>query len=280
MPNRAQKFRRLLLFFLATLTVCLVGLYLGLPLIIRGMFPALFYVPALGPTPGPPTITVPRGPLPSGVVGLKECVGAFASAELNCVGSGFVLRLPDSTAIGVTTAHSVGYLGTTAFYEYFVFFPAGDTQTVVFDHFYGPPGWPRAEVGMTRDYVLLKPTPRDEPLAQTWALAPDPRGRPQLGERVMLYSGLGDETGQPRLLSGTVIEVSPESVWVSMDEVFAPGGMSGSPFLSQHTGQVVGMAIAATEREGRVLIGFHPVDSLLAYAAAAQEFPLIEGYTR
>ena len=46
--------------------------------------------------------------------------------------------------------------------------------------------------------------------------------------------------------------------------------MSGSPFVSEHTGQVVGMAIAAGTREGRLVIGMHPIRSLIEKAETAE----------
>jgi hypothetical protein len=63
-----------------------------------------------------------------------------------------------------------------------------------------------------------------------------------------------------------------------MDEDFEPSGLSGSPFISQHTGKVVGMVIA--KRAGKALLGLHPIGSLLEKAAAAQTFPNIADYRR
>ena len=65
-----------------------------------------------------------------------------------------------------------------------------------------------------------------------------------------------------------------------MDEEFEPSGLSGSPFVSQHTGQVIGMAIATTRRGGKVLLGLHPIGSLVEKAQQAQTFPKISDYRR
>ena len=67
-------------------------------------------------------------------------------------------------------------------------------------------------------------------------------------------------------------------MWVLMDETFDPGMMSGSPLLSQHTGQVVGMAIAASPRGNRLTIGFHPIGSIVRLAEGAATFPALAGY--
>jgi hypothetical protein len=58
-----------------------------------------------------------------------------------------------------------------------------------------------------------------------------------------------------------------------MDDWFDPGLMSGSPFVSQHTGKVVGMAVAASPRRNRLLLGFHPIGSIVQLAESAEEFP-------
>ena len=65
-----------------------------------------------------------------------------------------------------------------------------------------------------------------------------------------------------------------------MDDSFEPSGLSGSPFISQHTGKVIGMAIATTTRGGKVLLGLHPIGSLVEKAEAAQTFPKIVDYRR
>jgi hypothetical protein len=103
---------------------------------------------------------------------------------------------------------------------------------------------------------------------------------PQPGERVVLFSGQGDDDGSLRSLAGTVITAGPTGVWVLMDETFDAGRMSGSPLLSEHTGQVVGMAIAVVPRGDRIMIGFHPIGHIVELAASATAFPKIAGYQR
>jgi hypothetical protein len=81
-------------------------------------------------------------------------------------------------------------------------------------------------------------------------------------------------------LQGTVLSADEKSVFVLMDDWFNPGLMSGSPLLSQHTGQVVGMTIAAQQRGNRILLGFHPIGSIIKLAESAAEFPKIADYRR
>ena len=106
-------------------------------------------------------------------------------------------------------------------------------------------------------------------------MMPDPRGAPQPGERVTLYSGLGDGRGGLRVHEGTVQSVEDKAFWVLMDRWFNPSQMSGSPIVSQHTGQAVGMVVAGSPRLGRVLLGAHPIGSLVNLAESATEFPTL-----
>jgi hypothetical protein len=67
-------------------------------------------------------------------------------------------------------------------------------------------------------------------------------------------------------------------VWVLMDETFEAGLMSGSPLISQHSGQVVGMAIAISLRGSRVMIGCHPIGSIVRLAESAGAGARLAGY--
>jgi hypothetical protein len=268
---------RLTIVALAALAVALTLIALNLRAIVSRIIPGvLVNVPAGAPPPPPDLSAVPNGPLPSGEAGLVEYARDPNTGEWSLRGSGFLLRLPDNTVIGVTTAHSVGDLGRTGFWDGFELGSVASDQRVTFDAFYGPPGVPRWGDDFTVDYVLLRLADSVDPaLVAAWALAPDPRGGPQPGERVLLDSGINTQQ-----LAGSVLTATPTVIWVVMDEVFEPSGMSGSPLLSAHTGQVVGLTIAATQNAGRTLIGFHPMASLTQKAQIARDFPVIAGYRR
>lgn len=231
--------------------------------------------PTLGPTPRPPALTAPRGELPAGHAGLEEWA-YFHDGASGPIGSGFLLRLPTGDVIGVTTAHSF-YLSRwpgKAIDSMAFFSPQHDSPEAAFDSFYGSPGHISTRYHFSSDYALLRVAQLND---ESLILEPDPRGAPEPGERVTLSSGFGDGHGQPRWLTGTVLAVGPEAVWALMDDSFDPGGLSGSPLFSQHTGQVVGMAVAAPQG-GQVQIGFHPIASILQKAASATAFPPIADY--
>lgn len=273
-----QRLTRVLILFL----LLLIGLLLWLsynPPILQTLLIASGYAsvePTRGPTPLPPTITAPRGDLPAGHAGLQEWAQDTGGA-IHPVGCGFLLRLENGEVIGVATAHSTADLSgyTRRSLERIALHLPGQREALIeFDTFYGPPGQVFTGYRFSMDYKLLQAT---QPILNSLALRPDPRGAPQPGERVTLFSGLGDGASNPRLLAGTVTTVDPDAIWVQMDDAFDPSGMSGSPLLSQHTGKVVGMAVSASFN-APVMLGFHPIGSIVHKAEAAHEFPGIAAY--
>jgi len=259
------------------------GLLLALPVaaIISVAFTLLrgqtWIGPSPDPTPPPPTILAPRGELPAGPVGLQGWARYRGQVDTQAV-HGFLIRLSDGEIVGVTPAHGFSFSDPDHPLEEIAMGVPGQADFVVeFDTLRGQPGHPRTGGDMTVDYVLLQ---ADQPIDSIFVLMPDPRGAPQPGERVSLFSCSGNGRGGQRVLEGTVQSVSGTAVWVLMDKLFNPDGMSGSPFVSQHTGQVVGMAIAVSPRGNRLLLGVHPIGSIVQLAESAAEFPKISEYRR
>jgi hypothetical protein len=260
------------------------GLLLALPVVVVATavgFAVMVVRGWIGPPPGlpspPPTILAPRGEMPGGPVGLQEWV-QVRGEEYHLAGSGFLLVLDGGEVVGVTTAHSVPFGNPDRPVDRIGLRVAGQADFVAeFDTLHGQPGQPRTGEDLTVDYVLLH---ADGTLDPGLVLAPDPRGAPQPGERVSLWSGQGDGHGGQRVLEGTVQSVGDTAVWVLMDEWFNPSFMSGSPFVSQHTGQAVGMAIAASPRRSRVLVGAHPIGSIVRFAGSATDFPRMSEFQR
>ena len=223
-------------------------------------------------TPPPPVITAPQGSLPTGVVGLQEWALGETGGDYVQAGSGFLLELPSGEVIGVTTSHSLLIINPDRAVSSIGLGINGDPQpSTESDTYYGPPGIPVIGTNLAIDYVLLK---LKNPIPEM-ALSPDPRGMAQLGERITLYSGLGDGAGGPLVWEGTVYTVEENGVFALMDEAsLTPAGMSGSPVISQHTGKVVGMVIAGIVwNRTRWLIGMHPIGHIVTLAQGAAEFP-------
>ena len=224
------------------------------------------------PTPPPPTILAPKGEIPTGTVGLQEWA-QYRDAPYRAVGSGFFLLLDGGEVVGVTTAHSVSLGNPNHPLERIALGIAGHPeQRWEFATLRGQPGKSVGPHDLSADYLLLEV---DQAIAEDLLVVADPRGAPQPGERVTLYSGLGDRRGGLCVHEGTVQSVEDRAFWVLMDRWFSPGQMSGSPIVSQHTGQAVGMVIAGSPRLGRILLGAHPIGSLVDLARSATEFPAL-----
>jgi hypothetical protein len=238
------------------------------------ILPRLIPQPPAGPIPPQPTILAPAGDLPEGPIAMQEWA-RYEGEPLRLAGCGFLFADSSGDVVGATTAHSLD-LGNAAHALGSVEFRiAGqDDSAIFFTEFFGYPGRPRLlGMDLTIDYVLLKP---DRAVGGATVLETDWRGTPQPGERVMLFSGLDGES----VYQGSVLAVDERGAWIVMDEIFEPGLMSGSPMMSVHTGRVVGMALAATVRDGRLLLGIHPIGSLVAKADSAMDFPGMQGFTR
>ena len=235
--------------------------------------------PSLEPTPLPPTILLPREEIPEESIGLREWA-KYVNEGYVAMSCGFMFRLADGTVIGATVAHSHSIGDPAHPLERIAFGIPGQTELIAeFDTLRGYPGHPREGDDMRVDYILMQSSAA---IDSAFVLTPDPRGMPQPGERVALFSGLGDGDGlyNRRMLDGTVQSASEQAVWVVMDDLFVPGNMSGSPFVSHHTGQVVGMLIAGTVRGDRIVLAAHPIGSLVSLADGATVLPKMSEFRR
>jgi hypothetical protein len=243
--------------------------------VVAGARAVLSVLPVI--TPPSPTIDAPQGEMPAGVVGLEQWVQVSGQDYTIERSSGFLLRLSQGEIVGVTTAHSL-FQGTNRLLVGVGLGVNGQSApSIRSDSYYGQPGVPFNGVDVSIDYAFLEIA--DQNVDPELVLTPDPRGMPQAGERVTLFSGLGDGAGGAVPWQGTILSTDPKMVMILMDpSSLDPGGMSGSPILSQHTGQVVGMAIGAAPRGGRWMIAIHPIGHLIQVVDAASGFPPIADY--
>ncbi len=245
----------------------LLGLYLVLPRI----FPAVPY----GPTPPPPTIVADQGPQPESWPGL-EAWARYSGEQPALAGSAFLFSLGDGVVVAATAAHSFNLEGGLEAIH--LSLPGEPVPLAELQTMHGEPGRPRIfGANLTGDYLLLQ---IERQFPSEIVLMPDERGAPQPGERVVLYPGVGESAMEQQPLYGTILSVDHRGAWAVMDLVFEPAQMSGSPIFSSHTGRVVGMALAAGQREGHTVIGMHPIGSLLEKALAASEFPALSDFAR
>jgi len=226
--------------------------------------------------PAAPAILAPRGELPADPAALQLWVRRDGEAE-RLAGSAFLLVLPDGQAVGVTAAHNlaighsgqlldevtlriakVGEAGGGSGGEAGGGIGAGDVGSgagIQIAGLHGAPGRPRRfGLDLSTDYALL--VLEGEPPGQS--LEPDPRGAAQAGERILLLGG-----ADGRRYEGVVFQSDPQGIWCLIQAGFDPSRMSGSPAVSLHTGKVIGMAVVAGWRGGRLVLGLDPIGSLI-----------------
>jgi hypothetical protein len=92
------------------------------------------------------------------------------------------------------------------------------------------------------------------------------------GERVLVFGQSDNGAGGSKSYPGVVISVTPEAIWIQLDDSFESYGFSGCPVISQYTGRVIGMAVAGVNKPP-VVMGLHPVSSLVEKAKAALPAP-------
>ena len=249
-------------FILRWVITIIAGIFLGLA-VFALIFPAQFIqgltwgTASIPTTPPPPVILAPHGEIPDGVVGLKLWLKDRGSSYNPIGASGFLLRLEDGRVIGLTAAHNLFRENLDRSLERIGLAVNGRSDLILdAETYFGPPGVPFERQDYSVDYVLL-PADQADP---AFVLQPDERGLPQPGERIILFSGLGDGQGNPRPWQGTVLSVDSKAVMLLMDwSRWNPVGMSGSPVISRHTGKVVGMMIAAGPRRTRWGVGIIPI---------------------
>jgi hypothetical protein len=247
--------RGLLLGLFVVLLILGGWIYVKMPLTV------LWFLPA----PSPATIQAPQGDMPTGTVSFQHW-NHYRGRGYVIGGSSFFLRLESGEIVGVMTAHGTSLGSREQPLEYVAFQIAGRTDYVgEFDRLQCLPGRHFTLANMTTDYMLLR---IEQPIAPEMLLEPDPRGAPQRGERVALFGGVDGSTHE-----GTAHWVTDKTVWILMDEQFWPGLMSGSPFVSQHTGRVVGMALADANAGDKHFIGMNPIGAIVERAESSTEFP-------
>jgi hypothetical protein len=179
------------------------------------------------------------------------------SKGLLFLSSGFLLQV-DEQLYAVTAAHSlIDFRGQGMPTMIPIVSPGESGLSLQVETEGGDWGRPRSGRDLRVDYALFVV---DQTIDPEWILQPDSRGKAEIGERVWLNSGVGDGSD---VYAGTVYSAKDRGVWAVMDKQFGPWMMSGSPFISAETDQVVGMAVVMGQQDGLLVIGMHPIGSLV-----------------
>jgi hypothetical protein len=211
--------------------------------------------PPAQPLPPEPVIDAPAGQAPVGYLAFSTEAGGLGYA------CGFMVELEGGQRVGFSAAHAGHALKPGVPGQFLS--PGGVlmanlTGQIARGHtFYN--------AHFSQDYIIWKVA--DELLAGHF-LQPDPRGQAQVGERVLVFGRYENGQDGSRSWPAVVTGSSAEATWIQLEDSFYPGGFSGCPVVSTHTGRVIGMAVAGADRPP-VVMGLHPIGSLVGKAKAA-----------
>lgn len=217
--------------------------------------PGVANIPDFGPRPAPPQIDAPTASPPDGTLALN---GILEGGSFAC---GFLLQLDDGQRVGVSSAHAVAFLPASIEAA----FLASDGTLAATLTGQVERGSPFRQTHFSSDYALWRVGEISPGIS---FLKPDPRVLVQPGELVWIYDPFQSSPDGAVRHAGVVMQADAEAIWVQLDESFNPSGFSGCPLVSQHTGRVIGMAVAGEDLPP-VLIGAHPVASLVETALQA-----------
>jgi hypothetical protein len=247
------------------LGILLLALFLArYPPALRGLIlflhpPGVVDIPELAPTPLPPLISLPQGEIPAGYLALS------AASDAGIFGCNFLLELDDGRRVGVGAAHATPLLAPDTPVEFYT--PAKALAARSQGQLARGSPFIRSE--FRTDFVLWQVAEIREPGR---LLKPDPRGQPEPGELVLVFGRSADGAGGSIRRPGVVMSAAAQAIWIQLDDSFDPRGYSGCPVVSRYTGRLIGMAVAGEDKHP-VVMGLHPVGSLVEKAAAAFSVP-------
>jgi hypothetical protein len=259
MKSRFQKLWRALSVVLAALLLLALFFRLYPPALRRVVLlfplPGVVDFPPPGPTPPAPLIDAPTGQPPGGYVAFSAVSGDLDYA------CGFLVELEGGQRVGFSAAHAGPALPAGVGGQFLS--PGGELMVTLMGQI--GRGHTFYHTHLSQDYVVWAVA---DGMIDGRVLQPDSRGQAQPGERVLVYgrfeNGQGGSRGWPAVVTGS----SAEATWIQLEDSFFPGGFSGCPVVSRHTGRVVGMAVAGADRPP-VVMGLHPIASLVEKAEAA-----------
>lgn len=189
-------------------------------------------------------------------------------------GTGFFAQTSKGEVVGVSSAHFLDFDGPALLGA--VWTDVGSYEAVcVFNSSLGNPGRGRkgdARSMDLRDDYLIMPALG---VSADMALKLDDRESPKKGERVWLPNKDDEAESGFTLVEGTITHVEMGYLVVEPDERIELQSQSGSPFISQENGAVVGTLSSASETKDKQEIFLTPASAIVAAIAGAKETPAL-----
>ena len=184
------------------------------------------------------TKPTPNAPVPTGLI-LFQPKFYWAGSDPTLQGTGFLVKTRSGETVGVTSAHFIDPRGPVLLRAEWLEI-GSETPKASFTKCWGRPG----QLGIhmeaadrTSDYLLLV---YETGMSNIAVLEFDVRDKPDVDERVWVPDKTADATFGYRLVEGVVVDANTLSITIVLDSPIILQSQSGSPVLSQKTGQVIG----------------------------------------
>jgi hypothetical protein len=231
--------------------------------------------PAVVDSPGPEipepasepaaAITAPRGQL------LYQPHFFWSDGEETAQGTGFFVKAPSGKLVAVTSAHFIDADGPALLKAEWQTID-GNELAATLTKSWGPPGkLGRSQYDQRRDYLLF---PAEPEIEVPHIFDFDPRPRVEEDELIWFVDKDGSMSADDqRVVSGSVTFVNPLALIIELDEPIKLQSQSGSPFISQKTGKVIGILSSATQDGDRVQLIAAPVKKMVEQLQDESLFP-------
>ena len=196
----------------------------------------------------------------------------WAGSEPTYQGTGFFAKAPNNKIVAVTSAHFLNMNGPPLQEAKWL-----DVRTnkwvATFTLSWGTPGRSGTRhplLDLRSDYLLM---PASSSITPDKVLELDSRPKPKLKERIWFPNK--DETAPlgHQVVAGSVVESDEKYSIVILDKEVPLQSQSGSPFISQATGKVIGTLSGADSANGQLRLLITPSSGILAMLAKDNHFP-------
>lgn len=213
----------------------------------------------------PPAIAAPRGQI------LYQPVFNWAGGEQTAQGTGFFVKAPNGKFAAVTSAHFVEPDGPALLNATWQTID-GEQIAAKLTKSWGPPGkLGGSKYDQRSDYLLFPAQPLFD-LPQV--LEFDSRPQVEDDEPIWFVDKDGSKSAaEQRVIAGQVRLVTPLALMIVLDEPIELQSQSGSPFISQKTGKVIGLLSLGGEKDGEVQLIAAPVNRIVKQLQDDTSFP-------
>lgn len=218
------------------------------------------------PTEGPnATIAAPRGQL------LYQPNFFWSDGDESAQGTGFFVKAPSGKLAAVTSAHFIDPDGPALVKAQWQTID-GEKLVATLTKSWGPPGkLGRSRLDQRRDYLLF---PADPDIALPHVFEFDQRARVEDGELIWFVDKESSKSAaDQRVITGRVTSATAMFLNIQLDEPIELQSQSGSPFISQSTGRVIGILSGAIGEGDALELIAAPVNKMVAQLQDESAFP-------